>query len=102
VRRRATTKLDGNHHAIADALRGVGCTVVSLASLANGAPDLLVGLRGNTVLLEVKDGSKPPSARRLTPLEKAFFARWRGGDLFVVDSVDEAIERVYQSCVDGK
>jgi hypothetical protein len=91
---RKFAKLDANHRAIASALEGIGCSVISLAPLGNGAPDLLVGFRGRTICLEVKDGSKPPSARRLTPLEKAFFARWRGGDLFVVDSIEDAIERV--------
>lgn len=60
-------------------------------SQGEGIPDLLVGFRGKTALLEVKDGEKPPSARKLTPAEQKFFDEWRGGTLAVVNSVDEAI-----------
>jgi len=40
----------------------------------------------------VKDGSKPPSARTLTPAEQKFFDEWRGGMVVIVNSVEEAID----------
>ena len=40
--------------------------------------------------MEIKDGSKPPSARRLTPAEQEFFDTWRG-QVCVVNSVAEAL-----------
>jgi hypothetical protein len=91
---RRFARIDGNQDAIVEALARRGCSVVSLAPLGNGIPDLLVGFCGETLLFEIKDGSKPPSARRLTPLEQAFFARWRGGDLRMVESVDEALAAI--------
>jgi hypothetical protein len=51
-----------------------------------------VGYKGFTLLLEVKDGNKVPSARKLTPAEQKFFDEWTGGMLAVVNSADEAIE----------
>ena len=41
-------KTDANHADIVDALRRVGASVVSLASVGNGVPDLLVGFNGRT------------------------------------------------------
>ena len=41
-------------------------------------------------LVEVKDGRKPPSARRLTPEQEAWHAAWPG-DVYVVTSVTEAL-----------
>jgi len=73
-----------------EALRVIGATV-RVISQGDGIPDLLVGFRGKTALLEVKDGRKPPSARVLTPAEQKFFDEWRGGTLAIVNSVDEAI-----------
>jgi Holliday junction resolvase len=51
---------------IVTALRAAGATVQSLAGVGKGTPDLLVGYKGQTLLMEVKDGNKSPSARLLT------------------------------------
>jgi hypothetical protein len=42
--------------------------------------------------MEVKDGDKVPSARKLTEAEQKFFNEWEGGLLVVVNSVQEALE----------
>ena len=45
-------------------------------------------------MLEVKDGSKPPSARKLTPNEQKFHDDWTGGELYVVTCIEEALDRL--------
>ena len=59
------TMIDDNQNDIVTALRKAGATV-RIISQGEGIPDLLVGFRGETMLMEVKDGGKPPSARTLT------------------------------------
>lgn len=49
-----------------EALRLAGCFVQSLAGVGKGCADILVGNDGRWYLIEVKDGSKPPSQRKLT------------------------------------
>ena len=88
MRKRA--RVDGNHAELVQALRQAGCTVQSLAALGEGTPDLLVGADGRNLLLEVKNGSKAPSKRRLTPDEAAWHGQWRG-QVAVVATVDEAL-----------
>jgi hypothetical protein len=44
------------------------------------------------MLFEVKDGDKPPSARKLTTAEQKFFDEWTGGVCIVVESVEDALE----------
>jgi hypothetical protein len=66
--------------------------------MGDGIPDLLVGYNGYTLLLEVKDGNKPPSARELTPAEAKFFREWTGGMIAVVNSVEEALD-ILKNCV---
>lgn len=83
-------KTDANQAAIVAALRAAGCTVESLHRVGGGVPDLLVGYRGRNMLLEAKDGSKPPSARKLLPGQVRWHAAWKG-DVHVVESVDEAL-----------
>jgi hypothetical protein len=90
MRRRA--KVDANQASIVAALRQAGFAVRSTAEIGGGFPDLICAKGSVTILLEVKDGAKVPSARRLTPLEAEFRASWPGL-VYVVQSPEEAVER---------
>jgi Holliday junction resolvase len=84
-------KIDANHEQVVSALRAAGASVQSLAGVGKGVPDLLVGFQGKTLLMEVKDGRKMPSERRLTEDQVRWHGAWRGGPLAVVDGVDAAL-----------
>lgn len=86
---------DANHTAVVEAVRGIGASVLILADVGDGCPDLLVGFRGVNLLLEVKDGRKPPSARKLTPDEQKFFRDWRG-TVYIVFGAEDAVNVVNQ------
>ena len=88
---RRAAKVDANQTQVVEALRAAGATVQSLAAVGQGVPDLLVGFRGQTVLLEVKNGRAPPSERRLTEDQLKWHGEWRGGPLAVVDGPDAAL-----------
>jgi hypothetical protein len=100
---RKYAKIDANQPDIVAALTRAGCSVLSLASLGNGAPDLLVWVWGrlvdgklkpaHLVLMEVKDGSRKPSEQLLTPDEMRFHSAWRG-PIAIVHSVEEALEAI--------
>ena len=87
---RRAARVDDNQKEIVSALRKVGATV-RVITQGDGLPDLLVGFRGRTVLMEVKDGNKVPSAQALTEAEKKFHDEWRGGSLVVVNSIEAAL-----------
>ena len=54
---RRAAKIDGNHTEIVKEFRGYpGVTVLSLAAIGKGVPDLLVAFRGVTWLVEIKMG----------------------------------------------
>lgn len=102
---RRAAKVDRNQTAIVKALRAVGCSVQPLHAVGKGCPDLLVGVPERSavgsffrprrmVCLEVKDGDKPPSERRLTPDQEKWHAQWRGPAVVVVENVDQALEAV--------
>ena len=90
---RLKAKVDANQKQIVTALRDAGCSVQSLAATGRGVPDLLVGRDGKNLLLEIKDGSKRPSERKLTPDQKTWHSAWRG-QIHVVNNPDEALELV--------
>lgn len=92
---RRAARIDANQPAIIEALEAHRCSVKSLAAVGDGCPDLLVWSpwTRSHELLEVKDGAKPPSARKLTDDQVKFHAKW-GGPIHVVTSVDEALRAV--------
>jgi hypothetical protein len=90
-------KIDSNQRAVVKSLRGIpGVTVKILSMVGEGCPDLLIGYKGKNFLVELKDGSKPPSARKLTPDELEFINQWKG-HVAVCNSFDE-IFKLITSC----
>lgn len=91
---RRAAKVDRNQAEIVAALRGAGCSVALLHTVGKGVPDLLVGRDKQTFLIEIKDGERPPSERRLTPVQVEWWDAWRGQPPCVVKNVDEALVAV--------
>ena len=82
---RRAARVDQNHAEVVDALRKAGCSVVSLAAIGKGCPDLLAARSGRTVLLEVK----LPKGK-LNDEQSDFHAAWLG-EIATVRSAEEAI-----------
>jgi hypothetical protein len=85
--------VDANQREVVAALRGAGATVQPLHAVGEGCPDLLVGYKGLNLLLEVKDGGKPPSAQKLTPQQEIWHRDWRGHRV-VVNSPEDALAAI--------
>ena len=86
-------RTDDNQTRIVRDLRQAHCRVMSLAAIGGGCPDLLVyrPTTGLLYMLEVKDGDKVPSRRKLTPHQVKFHEDW---PVHVVKDIDEAFEAV--------
>ncbi len=91
---RRASKVDRNQSEIVAALRQIGCSVQLLHSVGAGCPDLMVGYRRDTFLLELKDGSKPPSARKKTDAQVIWHDAWRGKPVAVVCNIRQALEAI--------
>lgn len=86
-------RVDANHMAITHALRQCGWHVEDTSRVGRGFPDLVALKDGRVEFLEVKDGSKAPSARKLTRAEARVcdaFASKRV-QVRVIESVEEAV-----------
>ena len=92
---RYAARIDANQNDIVKALRTAGA-VVRIITQGDGIPDLLVAFQGQTILMELKDGNKCPSARKLTEAEQLFFDNWIGGPLVIVISVEDALHQLKQ------
>jgi hypothetical protein len=78
---------DANHHSVLDHIVSLGWSALDLASF--GAPvDLAVGKPGIAALVEIKDGAKPPSKRKITKEGQALRERWEGPYLVVTSPAD--------------
>lgn len=78
-------KTDANEKAIIKGLEAIpGCLVVPI-----GKPvDLLIGYNGKTFLVEVKN---PEGKNKLEPAQVEFINEWKGGEIGVVRTLDEAL-----------
>lgn len=85
---RRAAKIDAVQPAIVDALRKAGISVVSLASLGRGVPDLLAASGTDAWLIEIK-GPKG----RLTVDQQKWIEEWTGV-VHIVRTVDEALQLV--------
>ena len=88
---RLRAKIDNNQKKIVEQLRKCGYSVQSLATIGSGCPDILVGKGGRNYLFEIKDGSKPPSQRKLTPDEITWALNWKG-QVDVVTDIDQILK----------
>mgnify|MGYP003671861563 CR=1 FL=1 len=77
---RRAARVDGNQSQLAAAFRSLGCSVLSLAPLGKGVPDLLVAIKGITWLVEVK---MPKGKETADQIE--FAATWKGCRAIVRD-----------------
>ena len=83
---RYAARVDKNQEEIVSALRAVGAYVWII-----GLPvDLLIGYKGHTFLVEVKNGPR----KRLTALQEDFFKNWSGSTLARIDGPEAALRMI--------
>lgn len=92
---RRAARIDANQNEIVAGLRAAGYSVCILSAVGKGVPDIMVGANGVNYLFEIKDGSKPKSARRLTVDESKWHEAWKG-TVCVVESLSEALSHLKQ------
>ena len=85
-------RVDANQPEIVRAVRRVGGEVLYTHTLGQGAPDIFVAIGGAWYAVEIKDGSKPPSKRQLTPDEQEWHEKFKVyAPVLVWESVDEVL-----------
>lgn len=87
---RRAAKVDSNQRPIVRALQeifGPDC-VFDLSAVGRGCPDIMVGLRGVNLLLEIK-----MDKGKLTPDQQIFHRVW-DGQIAVVRTVQDALDAI--------
>ena len=83
-------RTDANHDEIRQAFRDRGFSWLDTFALGDGFPDGCIGKYGINCLIEVKDGSKFPSQRRLSDDELKLHSNFQGW-IEVVESIADVI-----------
>ena len=78
---RRNARIDKNHPEIVEAFRKLGASVLSLAPLGRGIPDLLVAIGGVTWLVEIKS-----KKGKENDLQLEWAENWRGARAVVRDT----------------
>ena len=86
---RYAARTDDNQKEIVEFLIKAGCSVIDTSGAHDGFPDLVVGKSGITVLVEIKDGGKAPSRRKLTDKQEIVHNTFDGA-ITVIESVEQA------------
>lgn len=86
---RRAARRDENHAEVKAVFESLDCSVLDVAGIPCGF-DLIVGYKTQAIAVEVKDGEKPPSARKLTENEFSAHLNWRGPKAIVKNN-DEAL-----------
>jgi len=91
---RRAARVDANHSEIVKVFRQLGCSVLSLAALGKGVPDLLVAVHGITWLVEIKAGKAKENA-----LQTAWGASWQGSRALVrdIEEAESVVKRMLTS-----
>lgn len=83
-------RVDTNQSQIVQALRDLGATVQDVHEVGRGFPDLVVGWRGQNLLVEVKS-----QTGRLNTAEREFHRAWRG-QVMVIHTVEDVVRLLSQ------
>lgn len=94
AKRRYGAKKDANHNEIVDVFEKLGAQVLDMSSMGCGIPDLLVWCFGQWRLVDVKNPKTPYGRRGLNTRQREWALSWKGGPVYMVSTVDQAIAMV--------
>ena len=84
-------KRDANHADVVGWFYGMGCSVFDTSALGGGFPDLVVGVSGVNLMVEVKTADG-----KLTTQQRDLIAVWRG-KIHVVCTMDDCIALIREA-----
>lgn len=83
-------KVDKNQSEIINAFKQLGASVLDCSHVGGGMPDILIGYRGHTVLVEIKSSVKA----HFTEPQLKFMENWKGSAVCRINDIQGAITLV--------
>lgn len=85
---------DANHNDVVDALTKAGAYVLDMSHVGSGFPDLIVGYKKETLLVEIKNPKTSYGRKGLNKNQLKWRESWTGGAYCVVDSPEAALRMI--------
>lgn len=106
MKRKYGNKKDANHNDIVDAFIKMGAIVKDLSDVGNGVPDLIVGIKGEWYLVDVKNPETSYGRKGLNKRQTEWAFNWQGGGVYLIYTIDDVkalIEQRYDDvkCIGG-
>jgi len=79
-------RIDTNHTQVVKKLRELGATVFDASRMGQGFPDLVIGINGKTVLVEIKSGEE----KKFTEAQLKFMENWKGSTVVRINDLESA------------
>ena len=83
-------RVDLNHQEVVKTLRSLGASVFDASRMGSGFPDLVVGYKQKTVLVEIKSGKQ----KKFTEAQLKFMENWNGSTVIRINDVEGAIRLI--------
>ena len=83
-------KVDLNHTDVVKTLRSLGATVFDASKVGKGFPDLVVGYKNKTILVEIKSSEN----KKFTTAQLKFMSEWKGSSVVRINDIDGAIRLI--------
>lgn len=81
-------RVDANQTELVNEAERLGAQAQRISDIGGGCPDLLITFKGQWHVVEVKDGSKPPSRRRLSSKQIEWHERFNA-PVWIWESVED-------------
>jgi Holliday junction resolvase len=91
---RRAAKVDATQEDIVAALRKAGASVLSLAPIGGGCPDILACKDGRAWLFEAKNPERSKKRRGPNSLQEEWHQRWSGCPVLVVLTPEQALRAI--------
>jgi hypothetical protein len=89
--RRSPKFKDANHAPLRTLWRSIGASWLDIIPVEGGEPDALVGWRGQSELIELKNPDGSPSERKPRAKQVAWHRSWKGRPVAVVLCFDDLL-----------
>lgn len=82
-------KKDANHREMLAELDRLDICYIDMSVIGGGCPDVLIAVDGKWQLVEIKNPNTGYGRRGLNKNQKRWAEDWKGGPVYVIDSVEK-------------